>query len=88
MIIKNVDAEYAMSQMVPVIEEILDKLNKEEQNEYILGMKTAYVETLELIQRWEMFALYGLDYNIVEKYPIVPVEQRRKLISFSRPLID
>ncbi len=70
MILNDVDAEYALSQMLTEIESKLDVLNIDEQNERIVGIKTAYVEIMELIQLWEKAELYGLDYNIEVKYPI------------------
>lgn len=68
MILKDVDAEYALSQMIHEIERAADKLG--DKDDYVLGQKTAYVEVLEILQRWDKSSLYGLDYNIEIKYPI------------------
>ncbi len=34
------------------------------------GLKTAYVECLEIIQMWEGAKEHGLDWNIEEKFPV------------------
>lgn len=80
MIFQGEEAEYALSQMIPEIEAKLDELNLLEQDDYVLGLKTAYAETLELIQLWEKHALYGLDYNIEAKYPLI----RNKDLAYER----
>ena len=76
MILQDVEMEYALSQMIPEIEAKLDKLNEEEQDPYVLGLKTAYVEVLEILQKWKKFAEYGLDYNIEAKYPLIVKKER------------
>ncbi len=48
----------------------LDELNELPLNDFIQGEMTAYVETLEILQHWKKSKLYGLDFNIEEKYHI------------------
>lgn len=48
----------------------LDELNATPRNDFTIGEMTAYVETLEILQRWEKANLYGLDFIIEDKYKI------------------
>ncbi len=40
------------------------------QNAFVHGEKTAYVEALEMIQLWQDAEKYGLDYDIEQRFPI------------------
>ena len=48
----------------------LDKIRSIENN-YKKGLKTAYVECLEVIQNWEYAALFGINFDIEVLYPII-----------------
>ncbi len=39
-------------------------------DEFTYGEKTAYVECLEVIQRWSRAKEFGLNYDIEKRYPI------------------
>ncbi len=71
MILSNESAEYALAQMIHEICKKLDELKFSYQNDdYTNGMKTAYVECLEIIQMWEKSKLFGLNFHIESMYPI------------------
>ena len=71
MIFYDVSAEYTLSQMIPAIIDKLDHLKRTgSDDEYSDGQRTAYVECLELIQKWEKSKFYNLNFHIETKYPI------------------
>ena len=37
---------------------------------FTYGEKTAFIECLEILQRWEESAMYGLDIDLISMYPI------------------
>lgn len=41
------------------------------EEKYFLGMRTAYVECLEVLQHWEKAPDYGLDFDIEKIYPLI-----------------
>ncbi len=61
--------EYIISLFVYYLEELkeADGYNKDS---FIHGEKTAYVECLEIIQKWSKSAIYGLNFDIEERFPI------------------
>ncbi len=48
----------------------LDKIHSIEES-YNKGLKTAYVECLEVIQNWEYASLFGINFDIEVLYPII-----------------
>ncbi len=48
----------------------LDELSDLPRNDFIHGEMTAYVETLEILQKWKKSKTYGLDFVIEDKYKI------------------
>ncbi len=48
----------------------LDELNLSPRNDFTIGEMTAYVETLEILQRRKKANLYGLNFVIEDKYKI------------------
>ena len=56
------DAEDVIIYLIDLVTEYLDELTR--------GEKTAYVETLEILQYWKVAKAHGLDYNIEDKYKI------------------
>ena len=48
----------------------LEELNAAPRNDFTIGEMTAYVETLEILQRWKKANRYGLDFVIEDKYKI------------------
>lgn len=71
MILSDESAEYTLAQMISEICEKLDDLKYASPNDnYISGLKTAYVECLEIIQLWEKSKQFGLNFHIETMYPI------------------
>ena len=56
--------------MKELLEYYLEELNGREANAFCYGEKTAYVECLEMIQKWHRSKEIGLDYEIEKKYPL------------------
>ncbi len=48
----------------------LDELNLSPRNDFTIGEMTAYVETLEILQRRKKATRHGLDFVIEDKYKI------------------
>ena len=48
----------------------LDELNLSPRNDFTIGEMTAYIETLEILQRWEKATRHGLDFVIEDKYKL------------------
>ena len=48
----------------------LDELNALPRNDFTHGEMTAYVETLEILQKWKNAKTLGLDFLIENKYII------------------
>lgn len=67
-------AEEILTMMMDCLISNLEECEEEEQkgklSEFAYGSKTAYVEMLELIQRWEKAEEYGLDWDIEENFPV------------------
>lgn len=71
-----------LARMSADIEDKLIRLNVEEQDEFVVGLKTAYVEVLEILQKRQ--GDNGLDYDIEERYPIVITSKKKKVDTVSR----
>ena len=61
------NAEEILKYMISTFTDYLRELSEKEHDEFGYGEKTAYVECLEIIQRWEKAKENGLDYEI-EKF--------------------
>lgn len=48
----------------------LDELKNLPRNDFIHGEMTAYIETLEILQKWKKAKIFGLDFGIENKYKI------------------
>ena len=66
----NMNAEDVIVYLIDLLTDYLDELDTYEQNDFTLGEKTAYVETLEILQSWKDAKSHGLDYRIEDKYKI------------------
>lgn len=66
----NGTTEDILSDMKELLEYYLEELNGREANAFCYGEKTAYVECLEMIQKWVKSKEIGLDYIIEERYPL------------------
>lgn len=56
--------------IIELFTEYLDELNETPRNDFIHGEMTAYVETLEILQKWERAKEFNLNYVIANKYKI------------------
>ena len=54
--------------MIVTFKEYIEEIETERQDLFLYGEKTAYVECLEMIQEWEEFKTFGLDFDIEKKY--------------------
>ncbi len=63
-------AEEVLKYLIGYLELCLDELYEAEENDFVYGEKTAYVECLEIIQTWSKAKSSGLDYDIEKKYPL------------------
>ena len=61
-------AEEVLKYLIGYLELCLDELYEAEENDFVYGEKTAYVECLEIIQTWSKAKSSGLDYDIEKKY--------------------
>lgn len=64
------NAEETIIYLIQLYIQYLEELNAAHRNDFIIGEMTAYVETLEILQRWEKATLHGLDFVIEDKYKI------------------
>lgn len=67
-------AEQVLIETIATIKETLNELygkwNAAANADFVLGEKTAYVDVLEQLSRWEEAEEYGLDFAIQQKYAI------------------
>ena len=64
------NAEETIIYLIQLYTQYLEELNAVPRNDFIIGEMTAYVETLEILQRWEKATRYDLDFVIEDKYKI------------------
>ena len=64
------NAEETIIYLIELYSQYLEELNAVPRNDFIIGEMTAYVETLEILQRWEKANHHGLDFVIEDKYKI------------------
>ena len=64
------DAEETIIYLIELYIQYLEELNAAPRNDFTIGEMTTYVETLEILQRWEKANCYGLDFVIEDKYKI------------------
>ena len=64
------DAEETIIYLIELYSQYLEELNAVPRNDFIIREMTAYVETLEILQRWKKATRYGLDFVIEDKYKI------------------
>lgn len=71
---KGMKAEEVLKIMIgtflAALEDIVELTESEDERNVFYGMKTVYVESLEIIQRWDLATAYGLNFNIEDKYPV------------------
>ncbi len=64
------NAEETIIYLIELYSQYLEELNLSPRNDFTIGEMTAYVETLEILQRWEKANRHGLDFVIEDKYKI------------------
>ena len=64
------NAEETIIYLIQLYSQYLDELNVAPRNDFTIGEMTAYIETLEILQRWEKATRYGLAFVIEDKYKI------------------
>ena len=64
------NTEETIIYLIELYTQYLEELNAVPRNDFTVGEMTAYVETLEILQRWEKANRYGLDFVIEDKYKI------------------
>ena len=64
------NAEETIIYLIQLYTQYLDELSLSPRNDFTIGKMTAYVETLEILQRWEKATRHGLDFVIEDKYKI------------------
>ena len=64
------NAEETIIYLIQLYTQYLEELNAVPRNDFTIGEMTAYVETLEILQRRKKAAIYGLDFVIEDKYKI------------------
>ena len=64
------NAEETIIYLIELYTQYLEELNAVPRNDFTIGEMTAYVEVLEILQRWEKTSRYGLDFVIEDKYKI------------------
>ena len=58
------NAEETIIYLIELYHQYLDELNAAPRNDFTIGKMTAYVKTLEILQRRKKAAIYGLDFVI------------------------
>ena len=64
------NAEETIIYLIQLYTHYLDELSLSPRNDFTIGEMTAYVETLEILQRREKATRHGLDFVIEDKYKI------------------
>ena len=64
------NAEETIIYLIQLYSQYLDELNLSPRNDFTVGEMTAYVETLEILQRRKKANHHGLDFVIEDKYKI------------------
>ena len=64
------NAEETIIYLIQLYIQYLDELNVAPRNDFTIGEMTAYVKTLEILQRPEKATRHGLDFVIEDKYKI------------------
>lgn len=66
----TISAEEVLTYIKELFESYLEELNGTEKREFSYGEKTAYVECLEIVQKWERASEIGLNYDIEKRFPL------------------
>ncbi len=72
--IGRMTAEETLTYLIEIVSSYLEELSQYdiyEKNAFIYGEKTAYVECLEILQKWKDARENGLNYDIEERFPLM-----------------
>ena len=64
------NAEETIIYLIQLYIQYLDELNLSPRNDFTIGEMTAYIETLEILQRRKKATRYGLDFVIEDEYKL------------------
>ncbi len=67
---EKLNAKDTLKYLIGVLEDRLAELEESYGSQFIEGQRIAYVECLEVVQRWEEAADCGLNYDIEERFPV------------------
>lgn len=62
--------KYLITNFLTALEDFLQVNESKDEEGVLYGMKSVYVETLEIIQKWKDADSYGLNFDIEDKYLI------------------
>ncbi len=68
---QQLQAEQVLEYLIDLLIFYLNELTDIDGNEFACGEQSAYIECLEIIQRWEYAEEYGLNFDIEEKFPLI-----------------
>lgn len=68
-------AEVILRYLIELLEDYLLEINDMD-GDFSIGEKYAYIECLEIIQKWEKAGEAGLNYDIEKRFPIWPSRHR------------
>ncbi len=69
---QQLEAEELLVYLIDLLTEYLTEIDRMEdkENAFVCGEQIAYIECLEIVQRWEYAEEYGLDFKVEEKFPL------------------
>ncbi len=68
----NLTAEQALAYLIKTLEtNLLELLELDHKNEFVVGEWYAYTECLEMITRWKEANKFGLDYEPEKRFNII-----------------
>ena len=67
---EKLDAKDTLKYLIGVLEDRLAELEESYGSQFIEEQRIAYVECLDVVQRWEEAAACGLNYDIEERFPV------------------
>ncbi len=68
-------AEVILRYLIELLEDYLLEINDMD-GDFSIGEKYAYIECLEIIQKWEKAGEAGLNYDIEKRFPVWPCRHR------------
>ena len=59
--------------LIPLLTSYLEELSSSsalDENQFCYGEKTAYTECLEWLKEWEFAEMFGLDFEVENRFPL------------------